>query len=143
MSKDGILVIVALLCVAPVAAHAASARGAIWLIDVVGLKGKSLGTVTLELTDESASTCMSGDWKKAHLVRSSFQLLAKQLETKKYFPTYEANGQVLTIQLNPPDLCDAYLLLSGKFSEHEGKGDYNALGLGGVTRLGTFTAKRQ
>jgi hypothetical protein len=123
--------------------EAASALGAVWSINVVGLKGESLGAVTLELTDESARTCMSGDWRKAHLIQSSFQSPTKQFETKEYFPTYEANGQVITIQLNPPGLCDAYLFLSGNFSEREGMGDYNASGLGGVTRLGTFTAKRQ
>ena len=71
--------------------------GSVWSLNVVGLKGESLGTVTLELTDESASTCMSGEWKKAHLIQSSFQSPAKQFETKDYFPTYETDGQVLTI----------------------------------------------
>jgi hypothetical protein len=137
------LVIVALLCSTPIVAQAESATGPIWSINVVGLKGEPLGTVTLELTDEGARTCMSGDWKKARLIQSSFQSPTKQLETKDYFPTYEANGQTVTIQLNPPGLCDAYLMLSGKFSGNDGNGDYNSLGLGGVRPLGTFTAKRQ
>jgi hypothetical protein len=129
--------------VSPPAALAASAPGSVWSINVVGLKGESLGTVTLELSDESARTCMFGEWRKARLIQSSFQSLAKQFETKDYFPTYETNGQTLTIQLNPPGLCDAYLFLSGTFTERDGKGDYVAEGLGGASPLGTFTAKRR
>ena len=110
---------------------------------MVGLKGEVLGTVTLELSDESARTCMAGAWKKARIIQSSFQSFSKQFEAKDYFPTYEATGETLTIQLNSPNLCDAYLFLSGKFTEREGKGDYFAEGLGGVNPLGTFTAKRR
>jgi|SRR3954471_15543986 hypothetical protein len=143
MSKDRILVIVALLCFSPVAAQAESVTGSVWSISVLGLKGESLGTITLGLTDESARTCMSGEWKRARLISSSFQSPAKQFETGDYFPTYETKGQILTIQMNPPGLCDAYLFLKGKFTEHEGKGDYVALGLGGATPLGTFTAKKR
>ena len=95
MSKGGILVIVALSCVAAVAALWASAGNAVWSISVVGLKGEALGTLTLELTNESARTCMSGDWKKARVIQSSFQPLATQLETKDYFPTYEEDGDGL------------------------------------------------
>ena len=142
MSKDRIVFVVALLFT-PIAAQAAPATGSVWSIKVVGLKHESLGAVTLELTDENARTCMSGEWKKARLISSSFQSPAKRFETKDYFPTYEINGQTLTIQMNPPGLCDAYLFLSGKFSDREGKGDYDALGLGGAIPLGTFTAKRQ
>ena len=142
MSKSGILVVVALLCVAAGSALWASADHPVWSISVVGLKGKASGTFTLELTDEKADTCMSGDWKKARVVQSSFQPLTKRLEAKDYFPTYEADGEVLTIQLNSPGLCDAYELLSGKFSGREGRGDYSSEGLFGGTALGTFTAKR-
>lgn len=120
-----------------------SANAPVWSISVVGLKGEALGTITLQLMDESANTCMSGDWKKARLISSSFQSPAKQFETGDYFPTYERKGHKLTVQMNPPGLCDAYLFLSGKFGEREGKGDYTGEGLGGVTPLGTFTAKRQ
>jgi hypothetical protein len=142
MSRGRITFIVALLLTF-IAAPAASAAGPVWSINVFGLKGEALGTVTLELTDEDARTCMSGEWKKARLVKSSFQSPTKRYETRDYFPTYEADGQTLTIQMNPQGLCDAYLFFIGKFSDREGKGDYKALGLGGATPLGTFTAKRQ
>ena len=81
----------------PTATPTFAEPGSVWSLNVVGLKGESLGILTLELTDESASTCMSGEWKKSHLIQSSFQSLAEQFETKDYFPTYEADGQVLTI----------------------------------------------
>jgi hypothetical protein len=142
MSKGGILVVVALLCVAAVATLWASAGHAVWSISVVDLKGEPLGSFTLELTDESADTCMGGVWKKARVVQTSFDPLAERMEAKDYFPTYDADSEVLTIQLNPPDLCDAYVLLRGKFSGHEASGDYHTWGFGGATPLGTFTAKR-
>ena len=140
MSKGGILIIVALLCATAVAA---SAGNPVWSISVFGLKGEPLGDLTLELADESADTCVSGAWKKARLLQSSFQSLAKLFETKDYFPTYESDGEVLTIQLNSPRMCDAYLLLTGKFSTRDGSGDYTSTGLGGGELRGTFTAKKQ
>jgi len=143
MSKQRIFVVIALLFANPLAAQAASATAPVWSISVVGLKGEALGTITIQLTDENANTCMSGNWKKARLISSSFQSPAKQFQTGDYFPTYERKGHELTVQMNPPGLCDAYLFLSGKFGEREGKGDYTGEGLGGVTPLGTFTAKRQ
>jgi hypothetical protein len=139
MSKGGILIVVALLCAAVVAA---SARDPVWSINVTGVKGESLGALTLELTNESARTCLSGDWKKARLLQSSFQSLAKLFESKGYFPTYELNGADLTIQLNSPGMCDAYILLTGKLSARDGSGDYTSEGLGGGELRGTFTAKR-
>ena len=127
----------------PSAALAASATHSVWSINVVGLKGESLGTFTLELLDESTDTCMSGEWKKARLIQSSFQSLPKRVDDQGYFPTYETNGQNLTIQLNSPRLCDAYVMLSGKFTEREGRGEYFSESLGGANHLGTFTAERQ
>ena len=124
-------------------AEPAPAPGSVWSISIVDLKGKSLGTITLELTDESTHTCMSGEWKKTRLISSSFQSPEKALESKEYIPTYETEGQTLTIQLNPPNLCDAYLFLTGKFTERDGKGDYTTYGLGGGIPRGKFTAKRQ
>lgn len=125
------------------AISAASVTHSVWSINVVGLKGELLGTFTLELSDESTDTCMSGEWKKARLVRSSFPALPNPVDSKSYFPTYESDGQTLTIQLNSPRLCDAYLMLSGKFTDREGKGEYFSESLGGANHLGTFTAERQ
>jgi hypothetical protein len=125
------------------AALAELATRSVWSISVVGLKGESLGAFTLQLSDESTDTCMSGQWKKARLLQSSFQSLSKRVDDKDSFLTYEIDGQVLTIQLNSPRLCDAYVMLSGKFSEREGKGEYFSEGLGGANHLGTFTAVRQ
>jgi hypothetical protein len=70
-------------------------------------------------------------------------LLSTLVDDKSYFPTYETDGQSLTIQLNSPGLCDAYSMLSGKFTKREGSGEYYSEGLEGVNRLGTFTAERQ
>jgi len=81
----------------PPAAPAASAPGTVLSLSVAGLKGESLGILTLELSDESARTCMSGEWKKARIIQSSLQSLAMEFETKNYFPTYETDGQILTI----------------------------------------------
>jgi hypothetical protein len=127
----------------PPAALAASATRSVWSIDVVGLKGESLGAFTIELSDESTGTCMSGQWKKARLISSSFQLFSKLVDDKSYFPTYETDGQTLTIQLNSPRLCDAYVMLSGKFTERDGRGEYFSESLGGANHLGTFTAEKQ
>ncbi len=142
MSKGWMLAVVAVLCVAAGAALWASAGNAVWSISVVGLKGEALGTFTVELTDESAQSCMSGDWRKVRVVQSTFQPLTTHLESKDYYPSYEADGEVLTIQLNSPGLCDAYVFLGGTFSGREGRGDYRTMGLDGGEPLGTFTAKR-
>jgi hypothetical protein len=117
--------------------------GSVWSIKLVGLKGEPLGNVTLEFTDENAKTCMSGEWKKTRIINRSFQSPDNKFETKEYYPTYEVNDHVVTIQLNPPDLCDAYIMLDGDFREREGEGRYNVMGLDGVSPLGTFTAKRR
>jgi len=122
---------------------ATSLSRSVWSINVVGLKGEPSGTFTLELTDEGTDTCMSGEWKKARLIQSSFQVIPNPSDDKGYFPTYEVDGQTLTIQLNSPGLCDAYLMLSGKFTEREGRGKYFSESLFGGHHLGTFTAKRQ
>lgn len=110
---------------------------------MLGLKGEPLGSFKIELLEEDTDTCMSGHWKKARLIQSSFQLLTQTIGDKAYFPTYEANGEKLTIQLNPPRLCDAYVMLEGKFTKRKGKGEYFGMGLGRVDRLGTFTAEKQ
>jgi len=134
--------IAALLCFTSLAAHAAS--DSVWAVNVVGLKGEPLGTLTLELTDESTSTCMAGNWKKARLVESSFPSLARLFEEKGYFPTYQKDGPAaLTIQLYPATVCDAYLFLGGKFTGREAEGDYFTFNMHGGDNLGTFTAKRR
>ena len=143
MSKVDIIAVAALLCFTHLAAHAAPAQ--VWSVSVIDLKSEPLGTVTLELTDESTHTCMAGkEWKKARVIDSSFPSLARLFETKGYFPTYTEDGpHAITIQLNPSTLCDGYLFLGGKFTEHEAKGDYFTFNMHGGDKLGTFTAKKQ
>lgn len=136
MLKYRIAFIVALWCLTPVAAQAEPSTEPVWSIVVVGLKGEPLGRLTLELTDQPAPTCMSGDWKRARILSSSFHEGTE-------FLAFEREGQVLTIQLNQPGLCDAYSLLSGKFSANEGKGNYTTLSIVAAKPLGTFTAKRR
>lgn len=130
-------------------APAATPRS-IWSINIVGLKGEPLGAITMELSGESARTCMSGEWKKVRVIESSFPSLkdqarinGEQFGIKEIFPTYRTDGQIVVVQLNPPGLCDAYELLSGQFTERDGRGDYVAMGLRGIIPMGTFSAKRR
>ncbi len=110
-----------------------------------GLKGESLGNFTIELSDEiGARSCGGGFLKKARLMQNSVQSVAKEAETKGYFPTYWAHGERLMIELDQPGVCDGGLVVEGKFAPREGKGDYFSVSRGNFRHpLGTFTAVKR
>jgi len=95
--------------------------------------------LVIEFTNEDASSCMSGDWKRVIIVSAVSQ-------DEKLFPvsdplSYEIDNGRLTIGRN--DLCDAYLQLSGDINSEEIRGgDYSLFLLGSKT-LGTFTLTRK
>ena len=127
----------------PPAALAAWAPGSVWSINLVGLKGEALGNFTIQLLAESGDWSCGGPERKARLIQSSIRsiALAREFETKGYFPTYRADGARMTIQLT--HVCDYGLYLSGTFTGREGKGDYVESSRGHGKTLGTFTAKRR
>ncbi len=100
-----------------------------------------MGTLTIELTDETVKTC-AGEWKKVRLIQSSFPSFDQQFKTREWWPTYRVFGEETSVQLNAPGLCDAWRVLNGKFAARDGSGDYTAVGRGGPRPLGTFTAKK-
>jgi hypothetical protein len=96
-------------------------------------------TLVIEFTNEDASSCMSGDWKRVIIVSAVSQ-------DEKLFPvsdplSYEIDNGRLTIGRN--DLCDAYLQLSGDINSEEIRGGYYSLFLLGSKTLGTFTLTRK
>jgi len=115
----------------------------IWSIDILGLKGESLGNFTIQLLGESCNWAVcESRVRKARLLQSSVQspALTREFEAKGYFPTYRVENKRLTILLN--HYFDFGLLLSGPFTAREGKGDYIEWKRGSRSRLGTFTARR-
>jgi hypothetical protein len=125
----------------PMPAQAAPAPGSVWSINVLGLKGESLGHFTIQLLDESGDWGCASRVRKARLMQGAVPSNARKFETKDYFPTYRTDGARLTILLT--SICDYSLFLSGRFSAREGHGDYAESGRGYGKTLGTFTAKRQ
>jgi hypothetical protein len=126
-----------------VSTQAEPAPGSVWSINVIGLKGEPLGNLTIQLLNESGNwSCGGREWK-ARLIQNSVRsvALAREFETKSYFPTYRTNGARLTI--NFAHVCDYSLYLSGNFTAREGKGDYAESKRGSKETLGTFTAKRR
>jgi hypothetical protein len=143
MPRSAIIFSFALLIGTTLVATAAPSSNPVWLFSLFGVKGEALGEFTLELTGEPADTCVSGEWKKARVLRNSVQWLADRLEQNDYFPTYIIEGGSFQVQLNPPGLCDAYTTLSGKISGNEARGEYLSEGMFGGEALGTFRASRQ
>ncbi|MBB6368548.1 hypothetical protein FHR56_003727 [Xanthomonas sacchari] len=97
--------------------------------------GKEIRKLTFELTDQPAKTCISGEWKQAHVVSDP----GRYTKTPAYTIT---DGQLEVLLINT--VCDGYDSYVGTITGTTFSGDHVAYGLGFHKILGkvegTYTA---
>jgi hypothetical protein len=114
--------------------------GGLWTLTIEDLQHKVITSATIRLVaDRATSSCMGGDWKR--VIVSSFKTA-----DPAFFPvseplSYSIDGARLTIGRN--EICDQYRHLEGSLHKGIVRGEYVSFGLGGGTRLGYFSARRQ
>lgn len=111
-------------------------RGA-WILEVENLEHKTISTATIRFTDEKATSCLGGDWKRVAVESHSSS-------DATFFPvvnalSYELRHHLLTIGRN--EVCDAYLHLSGELDDSITRGNYVAFGWGHQHK-GYFSLRR-
>lgn len=92
-----------------------------WQFHIVDPDENWLGSIDLMFGDEHAKTCISGDWRKATLLRSTANEFAM---TGFAFTTsggdsqiaYQINGAALWINLHAT-ICDSNVMMQGKLLE--------------------------
>ncbi len=109
-----------------------------WTLHITSPDKSKDSSLTIRFTDETASSCISGQWK---------QVVVEEFKTsdKNFFPvtdplSYMVEGQQLTIGRN--GICDAYLHLHGKLNSEGADGSYERFGMSGGKPLGAFTLTR-
>ena len=112
--------------------------GSTWSVMVYDAKHQAIGSMTLRVTNERAASCIGGDWKRLVIVKRQFKEADSFLATKPL--SYSLEGSKLTFGVT--EVCDGYVFLSGAVTDARVAGDYGTLGLGGFTKLGTFSAAR-
>ncbi|MCW0436144.1 hypothetical protein NB723_001108 [Xanthomonas sacchari] len=97
--------------------------------------GKQVRRLTLELTDKPAKTCISGEWKQAHVVTDAGRYTQAPAYTM-------ADGQLEVLLVNT--VCDEYDSYVGTINDTTFSGEHVAYGLGFHKTLGkvegTYTA---
>ena len=92
--------------------------------------GHQVRQLSFILTNESAKTCISGDWKKAKVV--------KDVDAYTNNPAYTLeNGKLEVLLVN--QMCDAYDSYVGDLSNGHFHGDHVAYGLGFNKALGSVS----
>lgn len=112
-----------------------------WKFEASGRRSNSIGALTLELTDEPAKTCSSGDWHRANFkggALADFAIPAWYTDHQLY-PAYEIIGRRIIVQLNAP-ICDNYIELHGELLEASAQGTLLSQHMVGGDTLGTFRA---
>jgi len=94
-----------------------------WVFDLYDAKGRPDGSISFRVTDETADTCLGGDWKRLVVLQES--------NSSTRNPAYSIQGRNLQILLST-ELCDAYDQLLGVLDERGfvGKHEFSHL-LGG------------
>jgi hypothetical protein len=112
--------------------------GGLWRLSIDDLTRHERAVARIRLTDESAPSCMGGEWKRV-VVESVGK------GDDKFFPlseplSYEMEGPEIVIGRN--EVCDGYLHLRGMLEDGKAHGRYSAFGKGGGEPLGDFTLER-
>jgi len=84
--------------------------------------------LTFRVTDQPATTCTSGVWKKLLLVDGKIGSDAE--------PAYSVEGRALSISINA-NICDANDDINGELAAATFKGDRRAGGMFGSTLIGS------
>ena len=110
-----------------------AAPGDNWTVVEFNDAGESVRTLRLELTAESADTCISGDWRKIKVVSDPARYTRN--------PAYVLSENRLEILLNT-GLCDAYDSYIFDKDSSIGRGEHVAYGMLGGKTMGRVVAYR-
>ena len=116
----------------------ADPAGTLWRLQITDLERKVKVEGTIRLVEEHAKSCMTGRWKRAIVE-------AKSTQNESLFPldqplAYKVeNGNLIVGRM---ELCDRYLLLSGKWAPPAIEGNYDWVSITGIKALGHFTLIR-
>lgn len=106
--------------------------GATWGFRIGDEKLGTSSTTSLQVTDEPAKTCMSGEWKSLHVVKESAAVMHE--------PAYLIEGRNLRILVWNLG-CDRYDMLTGTIDDVGFVGSRNLNGLRDSTRIGPVEGK--
>jgi hypothetical protein len=110
-----------------------------WRLRMADMQGQVKVDATVQMTSETAASCISGAWKKVVVEKST-------LADDTFFPlsqplSYEET-QDGTLTLGRTVVCDGYLFLSGRPQQSSVQGNYYAFGLRGANNLGRFSLEK-
>ena len=111
-----------------------------WVFIISDSNGHLLRSATLKFTDEAASTCAPGDWKKVVILGQEPQAQPSP-ELPPDEAAYQVEGSALTINLTS-NFCDAYTEMQGQITETGFSGKYSFSDLMGIKDLGVAYGAR-
>lgn len=94
-----------------------------WVFVVSDSNGHLLRSVTIKFTDEAASTCVPGDWKKVVILGQEPQVQPGPERTPDE-AAYHVDGSALTINFTS-NFCDVYTGMEGQLSKTGFAGRYS------------------
>jgi hypothetical protein len=108
-----------------------------WILNIENLEHKEVASLTIQFTDETARSCMAGNWKRVLVTQS-------RTNDKNFFPiseplSYQIKDGKIIIGRN--EVCDGYLHLNGEFNSEGSQGKYVEFGIQGGNQLGYFSLK--
>lgn len=110
-----------------------------WTLAIEDKAHHVVATLVVAFTNDRASSCMSGDWKRVSVT-------SKTTKDPNFYPisdplSFTLKDNRLTIGRN--EVCDAYIWLEGNIKDESARGEYFSLGLGGSSPLGFFTLTKR
>jgi hypothetical protein len=105
---------------------------------------KPIGSLTLRLTNKSATSCGAGKWRRIDIVENSVDSLDLEefvIGAVRRIPAYQVNGTSLNVDLSAP-ICDANHFLTGQINAGVATGKLMYLNFGRAEQIGFFEAKK-
>jgi hypothetical protein len=115
----------------------AQEQDSLWRLRVVDMNSQLKVEATIRLSNETAESCMGGTWKR-------IVVETKDTQAEDFFPlagplAYKQERGALT--LGRTQVCDGYVILTGKPDGLIIQGDYDTVGWGSK-KLGSFSLQR-
>ena len=110
--------------------------GSTWAVTLFGQDSKLVGSLVIRFTDQKASSCMRGDWRRLEVLRRTFDNESTALAKKPLSYLLERGK----ITLGVTEDCDGYVFLRGVPTNVGLVGDYGAVSPGGFHKFGSFAA---
>ena len=107
--------------------------GDIWSIILIDHKGDIVRSLVIRITEESATSCRGGGWKRLEVLADS----PARDPAYKGQPAYAITNGKLNIDLSI-DTCDNYYPLHGQLTPLGIQGTHGTFGMGGGQTLGKF-----